>query len=116
MPPGDQNEGEDFIGYGNLAKGLSLCQHLADLAARVELSKLVRVKVTERSTDRVRERTGKDAEHDIEIAREGLGNEVLSDVRNLFPNATPSSRTNAEPRSTAGPAHERLAPMMPATG
>src|SRR6185295_13043555 len=33
-------------GYGNLARGLYLCQHSADLAARVELSKLVRVKVT----------------------------------------------------------------------
>ena len=69
------------IGYGNLAKGLYLCQHSADLAARVELSKLIRVKVTERSTDRIRERTGKDAEQDIEIVREGLVNEVLSEVR-----------------------------------
>ncbi|MBI3806846.1 MAG: hypothetical protein HY281_04920 [Nitrospirae bacterium] len=68
-------------GYGNLAKGLYLCQHSADLAARVELSKLVRVKVTERSTDRIRERTGKDVEQDIEVIREGLVNEVLSDVR-----------------------------------
>jgi hypothetical protein len=75
---------DDFIratGYGNLAKGLYLCQHSADLAARVELSKLVRVTVTERSTDRIRERTGKDAEQDIEVVREGLVNEVLSDVR-----------------------------------
>lgn len=69
------------IGYGSLGKGLYLCQHSADLAARVELSKLIRVKVTERSTDRIRERTGKDAEQDIEIVREGLVNEVLSDVR-----------------------------------
>ena len=69
------------IGYGNLSKGLSLCQHSADLAARVELSKLIRVKVTERSTDRIRERTGKEAEQDIEIVREGLVNEVLSEVR-----------------------------------
>lgn len=68
-------------GYGNLAKGLYLCQHSADLAARVELSKLIRVKVTERSTDRIRERTGKEAEQDIEVVREGLVNEVLSDVR-----------------------------------
>ena len=68
-------------GYGNLAKGLYLCQHSADLAARVELSKLARVKVTERSTDRIRERTGKEAEQDIEVVREGLVNEVLSDVR-----------------------------------
>ena len=69
------------IGYGNLSKGLSLCQYSADLAARVELSKLIRVKVTERSTDRIRERTGKEAEQDIEIVREGLVNEVLSEVR-----------------------------------
>ncbi len=68
-------------GYGNLAKGLYLCQHSAGLAARIELSKLVRVKVTERSTDRIRERTGKEAEQDIEVVREGLVNEVLSDVR-----------------------------------
>jgi len=68
-------------GYGNLARGLYLCQHSADLAARVELSKLVRVKVTERSTDRIRERTGKEAEQDIEVVREGLVDEVLRDVR-----------------------------------
>lgn len=68
-------------GYGNLAKGLYLCQHSADLAARVELSKLVRVQVKEKSVDRIRERTGKDAEQDIEVVREGLVNEVLSDVR-----------------------------------
>jgi len=68
-------------GYGDLAKGLFLCQHSADLAARVELSKLVRVQVTEKSVDRIRERTGKDAEQDIEVVREGLVNEVLTGVR-----------------------------------
>ena len=68
-------------GYGNLAKGLYLCQHSADLAARVELSKLVRVQVTEKSVDRIRERSGKDAEQDIEVVREGLVNEVLTGVR-----------------------------------
>ena len=76
--------GSEYIsatGYGDLAKGLYLCQHSADLAARVELSKLVRVQVKEKSVDRIRERTGKDAEQDIEVVREGLVNEVLSDVR-----------------------------------
>jgi hypothetical protein len=68
-------------GYGPLAKGLTLCQYSADLAARVELSKLIRVQVTEKSVDRIRERTGKDAEQDIEVVREGFVNEVLSDVR-----------------------------------
>lgn len=68
-------------GYGALARGIYLCQHSADLAARVELSKLIRVQVTEKSVDRIRERTGKDVEQDIEVVREGLVNEVLSDVR-----------------------------------
>ena len=68
-------------GYGPLAKGLTLCQHSADLAARVELSKLVRVQVTEKSVDRIRERSGKNTEQDIEVVREGIVNEVLSDVR-----------------------------------
>lgn len=68
-------------GYGNLTKGLFLCQHSADLAARVELSKLVRVQVKETSVDRIREKTGKEAQQDIEVVREGLVNEVLSDVR-----------------------------------
>ena len=77
------SDGEHILatGYGDLAKGLYLCQHSADLAARVELSKLVRVQVTEKSVDRIRERTGKDAEQDIEVVREGLVNEVLTGVR-----------------------------------
>jgi hypothetical protein len=85
IPSAEINQSEDgyvrATGYGNLAKGLYLCQHSAELAARVELSKLVRVKVTERSTDRIRERTGKEAEQDIEVVREGLVDEVLSEVR-----------------------------------
>jgi hypothetical protein len=80
-------------GYGNLAKGLYLCQHSADLAARVELSKLAHVKVTERSTDRIRERTGKEAEQDIEVVREGLANEVLRDVRIMDRNVNKEAGT-----------------------
>lgn len=68
-------------GYGNLSKGLYLCQHMSDLAARVELSKLIRVQVKERSVDRLRERTRKDVDQDIEVVREGLVNEVLTDVK-----------------------------------
>ena len=85
IPPAeiDSSDAETIraTGYGPLAKGLTLCQHSADLAARVELSKLIRVQVTEKSMDRIRERTGKNAEQDIEVVREGLVNEVLSDVR-----------------------------------
>lgn len=68
-------------GYGDLSKGLYLCQHSADLAARVELSKLVSVRVKETSVDRIRERTGTDAQQDIEVVREGTINEVLHNVR-----------------------------------
>ncbi len=94
-------------GYGNLAKGLYLCQHSADLAARVELSKLIRVKVTERSTDRIRERTGKETEQDIEIVREGLVNEVLSEVRivdrKVDKDAGTCSSTAVIPKKNLGP-------------
>jgi hypothetical protein len=68
-------------GYGPLAKGITLCQHSADLAARVELSKLVGVQVTEKSVDRIRERTGKNADQDIEVVREEQVNVVLSEAR-----------------------------------
>jgi hypothetical protein len=100
------------IGYGSLSKGLYLCQHSADLAARVELSKLIRVKVTERSTDRIRERTGKEAEQDIEIIREGLVNEVLSEVRIVDRTLQKEAGTCA---STAVIPKKNLSPT-PATG
>lgn len=93
-------------GYGDLAKGLYLCQHSADLAARVELSKLVRVQVTEKSVDRIRERTGKDAEQDIEVVREGLVNEVLTGVRivnrNVDKEAGTCSSTAVIPKKNLG--------------
>ena len=99
-------------GYGNLAKGLYLCQHSADLAARVELSKLAHVKVTERSTDRIRERTGKEAEQDIEVVREGLVNEVLSDVRIVDRNVNKEAGTCS---STAVISKRNLFPTPPHT-
>ena len=68
-------------GYASLQKGLTLCQHSADLAARIELSKLVKVEVTEKSRDRQREQTGKNFEQDIEVMREGRVNQVLTEVR-----------------------------------
>ena len=47
----------------------------------MELSKLVSVRVKETSVDRIRERTGTDAQQDIEVVREGTINEVLHNVR-----------------------------------
>lgn len=107
-------------GYGPLAKGLTLCQHSADLAARVELSKLVRVQVTEKSVDRIRERTGKDTEQDIEVVREGIVNEVLSDVRiidrNIHKEAGTCSSTAVIPRQNLFPGSGNQRQQLQPTG
>ena len=68
-------------GYGDLSKGPLICQRVADTAARAELAKLIRVTIKEHATDRVRERTGKPVEQDIEVVREELVNELLRDVK-----------------------------------
>lgn len=94
-------------GYGALANGRYLCQHSADLAARVALSKLVRVQVKEKSVDRIRERTGRDTEQDIEVVREGLVDQVLSDVRIVNRTVDKAAGTCA---STAGIPKRNLAP------
>lgn len=99
-------------GYGRLAKESSLCQHSADLAARVELSKLVRVQVKEKSVDRIRERTGTDAEQDIEVVREGLVNEVLREVRIVDRNVDKEAGTCS---STAEIPKRNLFPTPPRT-
>jgi hypothetical protein len=58
-----------------------VCQRVADTAARAELAKLLRVTIKEHAIDRVRERTGKPLEQDIEVVREELVNELLRDVK-----------------------------------
>lgn len=68
-------------GYGDLSKGATICQRVADTAARAELAKLIRVQVKEHATDRLRERTGRPLEQDIEVIREEMANELLQDVR-----------------------------------
>lgn len=107
-------------GYGPLAKGLTLCQHSADLAARIELSKLVRVQVTEKSVDRIRERTGKNAEQDIEVVREATVNEVLSDVRiidrKIDKEAGTCSSTAVIPRRNLFPTSGDQVQQLPPTG
>ena len=69
------------IGRGVLAKGPLVCERVADTAARAELAKLIRVQIREHAVDRVRERTGQPLEQDIEIVREEMANELLSDVK-----------------------------------
>jgi hypothetical protein len=84
IPPGEVSQSSNVIratGSASLARGLTLCQHAADLAARAELSKLRRVHVTEHATDRIRERSGSTADQDIEVIRETRVDESLRGVR-----------------------------------
>jgi len=68
-------------GQGDLSKGVVRCEQVADVVARAELAKLIRVQIKEHATDRVRERSGQPLEQDIEIVREQLANELLQDVK-----------------------------------
>jgi hypothetical protein len=68
-------------GHGDLSKGTLVCQRVSELAARADLAKQIRVLVKERATDRVRERTGREPEQDIEVVREELVQEYLQGVK-----------------------------------
>lgn len=57
-------------GYGDLTKGVLVCRRVAELSARTDLAKQIRVMVKERMVDRVRERSRRDVERDIELKRE----------------------------------------------
>jgi hypothetical protein len=76
--------GKDILighGHGDLSKGKLVCQRVSELAARADLAKQIRVLVKERATDRVRERTGREPEQDIEVVREELVQEYLQGVK-----------------------------------
>src|SRR5439155_10853765 len=94
-------------GYGDLSKGATICQRVSDTAARAELAKLIRVTIKEHAIDRVRERTGKPLEQDIEVVREELVNEQLLDVRivdrNVDKAAGTCSSTAVMPKSNLAP-------------
>ncbi|HEX2056329.1 MAG TPA: hypothetical protein VHF07_07535 [Nitrospiraceae bacterium] len=68
-------------GQGDLSKGKLVCQRVSELAARADLAKQIRVLVKEHATDRVRERTGREPEQDIEVIREELVQEYLQGVK-----------------------------------
>lgn len=80
--PGVRVDGDNLVatGYGDLSKGLLVCQRVADMAARSELAKLIRVTVKQQATDRIRERSGSPVEQDIEIVRQELVDEQLHNV------------------------------------
>ena len=69
------------LGQGDLTKGRLICERVAELAARADLAKQIRVQVKEWIHDRVRERTGKAVEQDIEIVREEQVSELLQQVK-----------------------------------
>ena len=56
-------------GQGDLAKGPIVCQRVSELSARTDLAKQIRILVKEHMVDRVHERSGKDADQDIEVTR-----------------------------------------------
>lgn len=68
-------------GQGDLSKGRLVCQRVAELAARADIAKQIRVLVKEHATDRVRERTGREPEQDIEVVREEVVQEYLQGVK-----------------------------------
>lgn len=68
-------------GQGDLTKGRTVCQRVSELSARTDLAKQIRVMVKEHMVDRVRERTGRDSEQDIELTREELVQEYLLGVK-----------------------------------
>jgi hypothetical protein len=68
-------------GQGDLAKGKIVCQRVSELSARTDLAKQIRVLVKEHAIDRVRERTGREAEQDIEVIREEIVQEYLQGVK-----------------------------------
>jgi len=69
------------IGQGDMTKGPIVCQRVSELSARTDLAKQIRIFVKEHMVDRVRERTGKDAEQDIELTREEIVQEYLQGVK-----------------------------------
>jgi len=68
-------------GQGDMAKGPIVCQRVSELSARTDLAKQIRILVKEHMVDRIRERTGREAEQDIEVTREEIVQEYLQGVK-----------------------------------
>lgn len=64
-----------------MSKGKAVCQRVSELSARTDLAKQIRVMVKEHMVDRVRERSGRDMEQDIELTREEIVQEYLQGVK-----------------------------------
>lgn len=68
-------------GQGDMAKGPIVCQRVSELSARTDLAKQIRILVKEHMIDRIRERSGRDADQDIEVTREEIVQEYLQGVK-----------------------------------
>lgn len=68
-------------GQGDMSKGTIVCQRVSELSARTDLAKQIRILVKEHMVDRVRERSGKDVDQDIEVTREEIVQEYLQGVK-----------------------------------
>ena len=103
-------------GQGDLTKGKMVCQRVSELSARTDLAKQIRVMVKEHMVDRVRERTGREAEQDIELTREEIVQEYLQGVkivdRQVDEDSKTCSATAIMPKSQiqSKPAPDRLEP------
>jgi hypothetical protein len=94
-------------GQGDMAKGPIICQRVSELSARTDLAKQIRVLVKERMVDRVRERTGREVEQDIELTREEVVQEYLQGVkivdRHIDEGSKTCSATAVMPKSQIQP-------------
>ncbi len=101
-------------GQGGLTKGKVVCQRVSELSARTDLAKQIRVLVKEHMIDRVRERSGRESEQDIELTREEIVQEYLQDVkiidRRIDEENKTCTATAVMPKSRIEP---KLAPDVP---
>lgn len=103
-------------GQGDMAKGPIVCQRVSELSARTDLAKQIRILVKEHMVDRIRERTGRETEQDIEVTREEIVQEYLQGVkivdRLIDENSKTCSATAVMPKSQIQlkPAPDRLEP------
>lgn len=83
LPAGQAYDADRFLvgqGQGDLSKGPWVCQRVSELAARADIAKQIRVQVKEHAIDRLRERSGREPEQDIEVVREEIVQEYLQGV------------------------------------
>lgn len=103
-------------GQGDLGKGKLVCQRVSELAARADIAKQIRVQVKEHAIDRLRERTGHEAEQDIEVVREEIVQEYLQGVTIVDRRADEEAKTCSavavmpKPKLNSPPPAEPAAP------